>query len=561
MERPWYKWYDKLKISREVQYPIGKKPIHEYLRWNAGRFPDKTGVIFYGTKISFKQMDEMSDRVCNYLLSKGVKKGDRIGIYMLNSPEHIAVHFGILKAGAILSPLNVMFKEMELKYQIMDAGMVGVFCNDILYPSLKAIRGDLPTLKFIAYSNFNDFLPPADERDCALPEMYTTPRWIPADEPIDDLLPVLKDGDATPYEFSDWDMNETCMLVYTSGTSGLPKGAMLSHIAHLYKPFAAYFAWGYRHSDIAVAAMPFYHIAGMDMMLATWIVGMTSICLVVPDPLSIIISVDKYAATKLYAVAPVFHGIAGHPEVGKYNLTSLTTSIGSSFVLPMNEDLCNKFMKVTDCPVMEASFGLSETHTLDTMMPFHMVKWGAQGIPLPENDIKITDIEDPKKELPYGEQGEICIKGPGTMLGYWNRPDVTETALIDGYVLTGDMGMIDEDGYLFWLGRFKEMIKVSGVSVFPEDVESLLSLNPAVAESAVISVPDERKGEVVKAFIVLRPTAVGQVTEEDITNWAKEKMSPHKVPRYVEFRTSLPKSGANKLLRRELQAEENAKRS
>ena len=229
-------------------------------------------------------------------------------------------------------------------------------------------------------------------------------------------------------------------------------------------------------------------------------------------------------------------------------------------MLPVTEELCDKWLAVTGCPVMESSYGLTETHTLDTLMPWHMVKWGAQGIPIPENDIKITDPQDPYKELPYGEQGEIYVKGPGTFLGYWNKPEASAEALVDGYVRTGDMGMIDEDGYLYWYGRFKEMIKVSGVSVFPEDVEALLANYPAVAESAVIPVPDERRGEVVKAFIVLKPEFKGKVSEEEITKWSIDNMSPHKVPRFVEFRDALPKSGTNKLLRRELRDEETEKR-
>lgn len=559
MERPWFKWYEKLKLTNEYVYPRGKMPVFEYLRYYAKKWPDKIGMIFYGTKITYKEMDEMSDRVANYLLSKGIKTGDRVGIYMYNCPEHVACHFGILKAGAILSPLNVLFKEMELRYQITDAGMSAIICADDLYPALKKIRDDIPCVKFMAYTNFMDFLPGKGVRDSEPPEVYMKPRWITADEPIDDLLPILSEGDATPYEFK-WDMEEVCMLEYTSGTSGMPKGAMLTHLSHLYKPGAAYYSWQMRDTDINVAAMPYYHIAGMNVMLSSWLVGGTCLAFVVPEALAIIKGIDKYRATTFYTITPINHAIADHPDVGKYDLTCLRVCASSSFILPVTEDLCNKWKKLTGTFVVESSFGLTETHTSDTIMPWYMVKWGAQGIPLMGNDIKITDTSDPYKELPNGEQGEICIKGPGTLKGYWNKPEATAEAIIDGYVRTGDMGMIDEDGYLWWFGRFKEMIKVSGVSVFPEDVESLLSYHPAVAESAVIPMPDERRGEVVKAFVVLRPDFKGKVTEEEITNWALENMSPHKVPRYVEFRDALPKSGTNKLLRRELRAEEEAKR-
>ncbi|MGI6549417.1 MAG: AMP-binding protein [Syntrophomonadales bacterium] len=558
MERPWYKWYDKLGIPHKFQYPDGKIPAHEMLRRNALRYGDKPGTIFFGTEISFKEMDKMSDQVANYLLSKGVKRGDRVGIYMYNCPEHIAVHFGILKAGAIVCPLNVLFKEMELRYQINDAGMVGILMSDALYPAIKKIRPEIPTVKFLAYSNFNDFLP--EEPVAPIPPIYTTPRYISADEDIDDLYEVFKNGDAKPYRYLDWDMDEVCMLEYTSGTSGMPKGAMLSHMAHVYKPFAAYYAWGFRDFDVVVTAMPFYHIAGMDSMLSTWLIGSTAILLPTPDPVGLMTVIEKYKVTGFYSLAPINHAIADHPDVGKYDLSSLQVCTSSSFVLPVNEELSEKFRKATGCPVWESSFGLTETHTLDTMMPFNMVKWGAQGIPIPENDIIITDPQDPKKILPYGEQGEILIKGPGTFLGYWNKPEATEEALVDGYVRTGDMGMIDEDGYLFWYGRFKEMIKVSGVSVFPEAVESMLSFHEAVAESAVIGVPDARRGEVVKAFVVLREGFKGKVTEEELIKWSLDNMSPHNAPRYIEFRDALPKSGTNKLLRRELRDEEAKKR-
>ena len=334
---------------------------------------------------------------------------------------------------------------------------------------------------------------------------------------------------------------------------------MLTHRANLFKPTAMAQVRELNENSIEITCMPFFNIAGMTCMVGIVIYGATNVLLTQFDPLAALIAADRYKATTMYTAVPGYVQMINHPDARNYDLSSFKIALCTSFVISLNEKIAQQWSELADGSILvEAAYGLSETHTADTFMPRHKVKYGSVGIPTFETDIKILDLDDKTREVPIGEQGEIAVKNPGCMKGYWKNEAATKETLVDGYVHTGDIGKFDEDGYLWWLGRLKEMIKVSGFSVFPEEVESLLNQHPDIAESAVIPVPDDRKGEVVKAFIVLKPERKGQVEPEEIIKWARSNMTPHKVPVYVEFRDELPKSGV-KTLRRLLRDEEQAR--
>lgn len=547
MEKIWLKNWPK-DLPQELVYPHGKIPVFEYLRIHAKKNPDKTAIIYYGRVISYRELDKSSDRFANYLINKGLKKGDRVGIFMGNCPQYIIGLFGVHKMGGIVCPISPMFKEPELKYEINNAQMAGILTVDILLPLINSMKTELPTIKLTIVTNYNDYLPA--EPSMPLVDYMNMPRQAYFARDADDFMDVMNIEDSDVPMITIELENDISLFEYTGGSSGLPKGAMLTHLAHLYKPLCIAQVRGLTESSVELTCMPYFHIAGMTCMIGIVIFGATNVCITQFEPQAALIAIEKYQATSMYTAVPAYLQIMQHPDVRKYCLSSLKVSLTSSFVVSLNEKISQQWFDLTGgCPLLEAAYGLSETHTADTFMPGNLVKYGSVGIPTYDTEVKILDIADKTKEVPVGEQGEIAIRNPGCMKGYWNNKEETESALVGDFLLTGDIGKFDEDGFLWWLGRYKEMIKVSGFSVFPEEVEAILNQHPDVVESAVIPVQDARKGEVVKAFIVLRADKNGQATPESIISWAKNNMASHKVPVYIEFKDVLPKSGV-KLLRR-----------
>jgi long-chain acyl-CoA synthetase len=555
MEKIWMKYWPE-DVPKEVVFSEGKIPVFEYLRIHAKRTPDKKAIIYYGREISYRELDESSDRFANYLLDLGLVKGDRIGLFLGNSPQYAIAHFGILKMGGIVCPISPLFKEMELKYEVNDAGMKCLVTLDIFMPIVKKVLPDMPTLLSIVTTNFHDYMP-------AQPTINVVDYMNIAKQKVSgtqDFMEIMEKWRVDPPSVKINLEYDIALFEYTGGTTGLPKGAMLSHYAHLFKPSAAATLNGFDENSIVLTTMPFFNIAGMLFLVAPVLRGATNIMLTQFDPLSVLQAIDRYKPTFWYSMVPMNLAVMNHPESAHYDLSSLKLNPCTSFVVALNEKIAKQWKTFTKgCELFEGAYGLSETHTLDTFMPRSRIKYGSVGIPSFEEEIKIMDFNDKTKELPIGEEGEIVLRNPGCMKGYWNKPEESANTLIDGFVHTGDVGRFDEDGYLYWLGRKKEMIKVSGFSIFPEEVEALINQHPAVLENAVIPISDAKKGEAVKTFIVLKPDYVGKVTTEEIIEWAKEHMSPQKVPASVEFRKELPKQGV-KLMRRILRDEEEKKR-
>jgi len=553
MERIWLKNWPE-DMPEALVYPHGEVPVHEYLKINAKEAPENVAIIFYGTEITYKQLDEDSNRFANYLISIGIKKGDRVGLFLGNCPQYIIAHFGIQKIGGVVSPINPMFKEMELEYQINDAEMSLVVASDISCSHLDGIMDKLKTVKKVVCTNFNEYLP----ENPTLPILdYMKIQPIEV-EYADKFSDIMKNESTDEIDVK-VSIDDLALFEYTGGSTGLPKGAMHSHRSHLFKPLAFTYVRLLEPSSVEITAMPYFHIAGMDCMLGNIIAKSTNVCLVQFEPKATLTAIEKYKATHIYTAVPMNLLMMNDPELSKFDLTSLKINLTTSFVVSLNEKIAKQWSKLTEgCILIEAAYGLSETHTADTFMPRNKIKYESVGIPMYETDIKILDINDNNVEVPLGEQGEIAIKTPGLMVGYWNKEEATEKAFKDGFLLTGDIGKFDDDGYLYWLGRLKEMIKVSGHSVFPEEVEALMNQHPDVVETGVIPKKHEKKGEVVKAFVVLKPEKKGLVKEEELIVWAKKNMAPHKAPVHIEFRDELPKSGV-KLLRKILREEEEAK--
>ena len=529
-----------------ISYRDGDKPLHEYLRARAARQPEHTAFVWYGRHIGYRELDRMSDAFAAWLIGIGVVPGDRVALFMQNCPQYVIAHFAIQKLGAIVGPCGPLFKAHELQYQLEDLGAQVVVAADILYPVIAEVR-DRTSLRHVVLTNYADMLPA--EPDICVPQEILGGR-----QPVEgtvDFLAAIASADGRPIPGHRPDMDEVALMTYTSGTTGLPKGAMLTYRNALFKTAATSDVNWIGGDQVLLAIAPLYHIAGMLMGIdVTVYTGATTVLMYRFEPLAVLQAIQRYRVTWWYSMAPMNVAVMQHPQACEFDLSSLKVNPATSFGITLTKPLSEQWAAFTGgCALFEAAYGLSETHTMDTVMPKDGVRWGTQGRPAPGVEVRILD-PDSGAERPRGELGEIVLRSPGVFKGYWNKPEATVKTLRDGWVHTGDMGRLDEDGYLCFVGRFKEMIKVSGYSVFPEEVEAILVKHPAVFQAAVIGVPDAGKGEVVKAVLVLKPEARGKVAAEEIIAWARGNMSTYKAPREVEFRDALPATGAGKLLRR-----------
>lgn len=534
-------------IPEKLTYRLGEKPLHEYLMQNAVDYPDQASYVYYGNALTWKELNENTTCFAKYLQDIGVKKGDRIALFMQNSPQYIIGNYAIQMLGAIVVPLNPMYKESELEYSMNEVDIRGVIVGQELYNRLATIRDNLPSLKFVITTNYADFL--SEQITLPLPDELKLEKQVFSDT-FDMLEGINKSNpikETAPIDI--WE--DTGLMVFTSGTTGRPKAALLSYGNALFKTAAAAQSYALSKNDTTLASAPLCHIAGMVMGLNIPVYSANECILLTRfEPEAAIKAIETYQVNKMYTIAPMNAAILHYPGIENRDLTSLKINMATSFGMSVDEQLAHALATLTDgCLLFEASYGLSETHTMDTMMPLDNIKYGTCGIAIYDTQFRIVDLIT-KEDLPPGKQGEIAIKSPGVFKGYLNRPDATDETLRHGWVFTGDIGTIDEEGYLYFEGRVKEMIKSSGFSVFPEDVEALLSDHPAVSQVAVIGVPHKEKGEVVKAFIVLASDYKDKPTEQEFIEWAKDKMAAYKYPREIEFLDSLPATASGKVLRR-----------
>lgn len=520
-------------------------PLHEALRRNARNHPGRDAYIWYGRHISWAEVDAASDAFAARLQALGVGRGEPVALFMNNCPQYIVAHYGIQKIGAIVCPCGPLNKEHELQYQLDDLKARVIVAADVLLPVVDKVRAST-ALRHVLAVRYGDWLP--ESATLALPPELQAPVQ-PLPEGVESFWDVMHSG-AKPVPV-DVAMDDVSLMTYTSGTTGLPKGAMLSYGNAASKTAGASSATGVNVGDMLLAVAPLYHIAGMSMGVNMPVhSGATCVLLHRFDPLAVAQALERYRVTWWYSIAPMNVAVMQLPGVEAMDFSALRRNTVTSFGIAYTEELARQWKRFTpNCISSEAAYGLSETHTMDTSMPGDAIRWGTHGKPLPGNEVRIIDPET-GEPLPAGEVGEITIRGPGNFKGYWNKPEATARTLKNGWVHTGDMGRIDADGYLTFIGRFKEMIKVSGYSVFPEEVEAILIKHPAVAQAAVIGVPDPQKGEVVRAFIVTRPGR--QIAAEDLVQWSRENMASYKAPREVRFIEALPATGAGKVLRRML---------
>jgi long-chain acyl-CoA synthetase len=534
-------------LPKKLTYLLGEKPLHAYIKDHAMYTPNKRAYSFYGNDLTWEALDDAIDRIATFLNEKGIQKGDCVGLFLQNCPQYIIANYGIQRLGGIVVPLNPMYKESELDYLLNEAQVKALFCGQELYPRIQSIRAKTPSLEIVITTNYADYLP--ENPALPLPDELKLKKGTISD--AFDFVSVLSDAEPLPFpvEIDLW--NDIGLMVFTSGTTGRPKAAMLTYGNALFKTAATVHGNKIQTEDRSLAVAPLCHIAGMVMGLNIPVyTGCECVLLTRFDPITVIEAIESYKVSLWYSVAPMNVAILNTPGVAERDLSSLKRNTATSFGLPVTADLAGKWHALTKgCLLYEAAYGLSETHTCDTFMPDEKIKYGSCGLPTFDTEVMILDPET-SEPLDPGEKGEIVIKNPGVFKGYLNRPEATAETLKDGWVYTGDIGSLDEDGYLYFHGRLKEMIKCSGYSVFPEDVEALLNEHPAVLQSAVIGVPDPLRGESVKAFLVLQPEYKGKLSPEAVITWAKETMAAYKYPRFVEFLDQLPATSSGKVLRR-----------
>ncbi|MBI3175055.1 MAG: long-chain fatty acid--CoA ligase [Chloroflexi bacterium] len=556
-DRPWVEHYDK-GVPATIEYP--QAPLFHFLDDSARKYPDRACTIFKGAVVTYKEMNDITDHLAAALVDMGVKKGDRVGIFMPNSPQFVMAYYAILKAGGVVVATNPLYTAPEIEHQASDAGIEVMFVMTNFYKTIKAAQPKTRIKKLIV-TNLKEALPPL------LRILFTLAKEKKGGFRIEgglaegevwmqDLIAKYASASRPALEIGP---DDTALFQYSGGTTGVSKGAVAMHrnvVANTLQ-IKSWMTGLEPGKEVVLMAIPLFHVYGMVAGMNFAMSNGASMVMVpnARDLKDVLDNISKYKATIFPGVPALYNGINNHPDVkaGKYNLSSIKACISGS--APLLRETKEQFEKLTGGKVFEG-YGLSEAPTATHCNPLNGInKTGSIGMPLPDVEVKIISLDDGETELGQGEVGEIVIHGPQVMKGYHNMP--TETAntlrtLKDGkvWLFTGDIAQMDEDGYFYIVDRKKELIKPGGFQVWPREVEEALAANPKVLEVGVAGIPDPYRGETVKAWIVLKP---GESADEaELKAWCKERLAPYKVPTHYEFRGELPKTTVGKILRREL---------
>ncbi|MDX1950489.1 MAG: long-chain fatty acid--CoA ligase [Rickettsiales bacterium] len=545
---------------------IEPKPIYEILNYAVKNFPEKPAIDFFGTIISYKELGELTDKFAlgiNRLIQQSKVNNSsnqqlKIGIYMPNCPQFVIAYYAILKAGHIVVNYSPLYSEKELAYQIDDSDTSTIITLNLnlLYPKAKALlqKTDLTSnkLKQIIVADFTEYLPfPKNflfkifkSKDLAKTE-FDNKTQIEWNE-------ILKLGfDAKENYNAPVNIDETAIIQYTGGTTGTPKGAELTH-KNVYINSVQSKIWGATIPEgegSVLTILPLFHVFAMTTAMNFGVLSAYKLILHPRfDIKQVLKDIHNKKPTAMPGVATMYNAINNYKDTPKYNLKSLKVCISGGGPLPL--EIKRKFEEISGCKLVEG-YGLTESSPVASCNPVEgLNKEGSIGLPLPQTEILIEDIENRGKFLGINEIGELCIKGPQVMKGYYKRQSATDEVIVNGILRTGDIAKIDEDGYVFITDRLKEMIICGGFKVYPRQVEEALYQHPAVLECAVIGIPDDYSGQKVKAVIVLKPNYKAE--KDDFINYCKTHLAKHEVPKEVEFRSSLPKSPVGKILKKEL---------
>lgn len=549
MEKIWLKSYAETTTA-ELEFE--DITVYDALARSAGKYPDNPALYFQGAAISYKQLDDLVSRFAQALKDLGVKPGDKVALLLPNIVQMVVAYYGVMRAGGIVVSNNPLYTNPELEHQFNDSGSTYLVCLDLLVPRMLELRNTTGIRKIIS-CHIRDYLP----------------------FPLKQLFPLLKrqmhlktPAAAEVYEFTDLvdksaaipgnrihkpsSMDDTAVIMYTGGTTGVSKGVELTHgnISYNCQQGKAWFPELKDGNETVIGALPFFHSFGMTVaMNAAICFGLGLVLIPKPEPKAILDAIHKHKATYIPAVPTMYTGMNNHPNINKYDFTSLRYCFSGGAPLPM--ETFKQFGEISGAQICEG-YGLTETSPAVLVNPFGgKSKPGTIGLPLPNTDAKLVDVDDYNKEITaFGEPGELCVKGPQIMKGYLNRPDATAETIRDGWLLTGDIAIVDDEGYFTIVDRKKDMIISGGFNIYPRDIDEALFTHPKILEACAIGVPDEYSGERIKAYIVLKEGETA--TPEEIIEFCRERLTRYKVPKYIEFTNDLPKSAIGKILRKEL---------
>lgn len=548
--KPWHRHYD-YNVPTTIRYP--RLAIHDLIEIPANAFADKAALNYFGTEITFWELRLQILRFANVLKSLGIQKGDRVGIHLPNCPQYPIAYYAALSVGAIIVNLNPLYTPDELKLMTNISGMTTLITFDMALPAIRVLCKQVEITRVIvtAVTDYIKGFPISSSKSLDLEK-----GWHHFSEMLDACPNTKRAGVQVKPE-------DPALIQFTGGTTGIPKGAVLTH-ANVIAATLACSLWGNPTMTLTpperrsvMAVLPYFHVYG-NIVVMNWAIFQCATQIQVPrfnidEMMGLLANFNEI--TFFPTVPTLINALINHPKAEELNLAKKIGMLNSG-AAPMATELIDK---VKDMGIFfSEGYGLTESTSLGISNPvLGLKKIGSIGIPFPDNDVRLVDVEKGKEDVPDGQPGEIIMKGPLIMQGYWNNPEETKGQLRDGWLHTGDIAIRDEDGYMFIVDRKKDMIIAGGFNIYPRDIDEVLFQHPKVAEAVALGVKDPYRGETVKAFVVLKP---GQkCTEEEIIKFCKEKLAPYKVPKLVEFRDSIPKSVIGKILRKVLREEEEAK--
>ena len=556
-KKPWLAHYDEGVPHTLKPYP--ERTLVDVVRETASQYPERPILLFKGNSMSYAELDRLSDVLATALVKLGVQKGERVALLMPNSPQLVISEFGCWKAGAIAVPTNPLYTETELEYAFNECGAETVIVLTPFYAKVKTVQSRTKVQRVIA-TNIKEYLSPVmqflftllkEKKEGHRTEIKAGDFW---------LGDLLKEHAGTPRPQVTMDPGDAAVFLFSGGTTGTPKCAICTHqtLVITGMQVTAWFRvvleeW----TDILMLNMPLFHVYAQLGVMTAGFVGHHPMVLI-PNPRDqddLLDTIKKTKPALLPGVPTLYTALSNHPKVKADPAILKSLKLSVSGASPLLLETKQRFEELTGGRIIEA-YGLTESMIAAVFTPIlGTYKTGAVGIPATDVEIRVVDAETGKEEIAPNEIGEILMRAPQLMKGYWQRPTETANTIRDGWLYTGDLGYLDEDGYMFIVDRKKDLIKPSGFQVWPREVEEAIASHPAVAEVGVAGVPDAYQGEAVKAWIVVREGQ--QITAEDIRTYCKEKLTGYKVPKHIEFRSSLPKSMVGKVLRRELVKEEN----
>jgi len=557
-KRPWLEFYPQ-GVPTTVEIPV--RPLPQVFDEVTSKYSGKTALIFYGNRVSFGKLREEVDRFATALYELGIRKGDRLALYLLNSPQFVIAYFGGLKAGATLTPISPVYTSVEVKHQLEDSEAKSIVCQDILYDNVERAGVELNN---VILTSIGEYLPVSKKLagKSVLGRVYRkmdlpSPRILQRPG-FHQFQKLLKEHPPNPPKIEINAKEDIAVLPYTGGTTGLPKGALLSHYNLLACQMQTQAFWPIfeEGKEVIPAFLPFYHIYGQVVVMFNGLIqGSTLVLFTTPDLDDILSGIERYRATAFFGVPTMYEYLKDYDKTTKVNWKRLKIITCGADTL--HESTVNDWERRTGAKIHEG-YGLTECSSVSHANPLGRPKLGSFGVPLPGVMAAIVHPET-SEFLPPGETGELVIQGPNVMHGYWKRPEETRDTLIelDGkiWLRTGDLARMDEDGYFYFYDRKKDLIKYKGYSVFAREIEEVLYQLPQVKAAGVLGVPDARVGQMIKAVVVLHVEARGKISEEEIIKYCEERLAHYKVPKIVEFRGELPKTDVGKVSHRELREE------